>query len=221
MIISHTHRFVYVKTRKTASTSIEIALSKFCGPDDVITPIVETDEKVRRALGYRGPQNYRVTTAAGKSVELVNHSPATLARTLLGEVWGRYVTFTVERNPFDRIISQYYWELPLWQRRGDPVPPIGEYLRTRPVEVLSNWPLYAAEDTVIVDHVGRYESLAADLTAISERIGLPEPIDVSAIRTKDGWRKDRRHYRDILGARDRTLLETVCRREIAAFGYTW
>ena len=58
MILSHEHRFIFLKTNKTAGTSIEIALSKFCGEKDVITPVVMEDEEIRSRLGYRGPQNY-------------------------------------------------------------------------------------------------------------------------------------------------------------------
>ncbi len=221
MIISHRHHFVYVKTRKTASTSIEIALSKFCGPDDVITGIVARDEQVRQNLGYRGPQNFTAVSGQGEAITLDNHSPAVLARDLLGDSWQDYVTFTVERNPFDRVISQYYWELPLWERRGAKVPTIGEFLMDRSEGVLSNWPLYAEGPAVIVDHVGRYESLEDDLRMISERIGLPGPIDISQIRTKSGWRKDRRPYRDVLSDADRQLVERICHRELAEFGYSW
>lgn len=60
MIISHEHKFIFVKTRKRAGTSIEIALSKFCGPDDVICPITESDELVREQVGHRGAQNYHL-----------------------------------------------------------------------------------------------------------------------------------------------------------------
>lgn len=221
MIISHRHRFVYVKTRKTASTSIEIALSKFCGPDDVITGIVARDEQVRQSLGYRGPQNVTAVSRHGEAITLDNHSPAVLARDLLGDSWRDYVTFTVERNPFDRVISQYYWELPLWERRGAKAPSISEFLRDRSERVLSNWPLYADRQAVIIDHVGRYESLEDDLRMISERIGLPGTIDVSQIRTKSGWRKDRRPYRDVLTDEDRQLIERICHRELAEFGYSW
>ena len=221
MIISHRHRCVYVKTRKTASTSIEIALSKFCGPDDVITEIVARDERVRQDLGYRGPQNFAAVSVGGESITVANHSPAVVAREILGDSWSEYLAFTVERNPFDRVISQYYWELPLWERKGVAPPSLGEFLADRSAEVLSNWPLYADGPSVIVDHVGRYESLDADLRLISERIGLPEPIDVSQIRTKTGWRKDRRCYRDVLSAADRNLVERICYRELAEFGYSW
>ena len=35
MIISHKHKFIFFKTRKTAGTSLQIALSEFCEDGDV------------------------------------------------------------------------------------------------------------------------------------------------------------------------------------------
>ena len=58
MIVSHEHRFIFLKTKKTAGTSLELALSQLCGPDDVITPVAETDEALR--AGGRGAQNWRL-----------------------------------------------------------------------------------------------------------------------------------------------------------------
>ena len=58
MILSHTRRFIFIKTRKVSGTSMEISLSKNCGGDDIITPISYEDELVRLDEGGCLPQNY-------------------------------------------------------------------------------------------------------------------------------------------------------------------
>jgi len=60
MIISHKHRFIFIKTMKPAGTSLEICLSGICGPEGGISPISSGDERARQARGFRGPQNERV-----------------------------------------------------------------------------------------------------------------------------------------------------------------
>ncbi len=57
MLISHRYQFIFVKTRKTAGTSIEASLTRFCGDTDVITPISLLDEPWRGQFGVC-PQYY-------------------------------------------------------------------------------------------------------------------------------------------------------------------
>ena len=63
---------IFLKTKKTASTSIELLLSKICGKNDIITPVSEltwlgnlrrfekvTEEDLRGIIKAKPAQNYK------------------------------------------------------------------------------------------------------------------------------------------------------------------
>lgn len=219
MIISHKHRFIYIKTRKTASTSLEIALSRFCGPDDILTKFSDEDELTRQELGYPGPQNVMWTPPGKQEAQrLMNHTPARLAKQVVDKnVWNSYFKFTFERNPYDCAISAYYFST----RKLETKPALTDYLRKVPMETLSSWNLYTIDDSVVMDHIGRYEAMETELVDIAARIGLPEPIVLPEKRAKGEYRQDRRPYREVLSPQDRAIIEKTCRKEIDYFSYTW
>src|SRR3972149_2177310 len=51
MIVSHSHRFIFIKTRKVAGTSVDLFLSQFCGEEDIVTTL-GPDEKLREGMGW-------------------------------------------------------------------------------------------------------------------------------------------------------------------------
>lgn len=57
-IVNHKYKFIFIKTQKTAGTSMEISLSKFCNNKDTITLIKSSDEILRKKLKFQGPSNY-------------------------------------------------------------------------------------------------------------------------------------------------------------------
>jgi hypothetical protein len=44
MIVSYLHKFIFIRTKKTAGTTVEMTLAPACGPDDIITPLGTWDE---------------------------------------------------------------------------------------------------------------------------------------------------------------------------------
>ena len=63
MIISKANKFVFIKGRKVAGTSVEVGLSTLCTSDDILTPITPIDELLRlKATGLMA-QNYGASTA--------------------------------------------------------------------------------------------------------------------------------------------------------------
>jgi hypothetical protein len=227
MIINHTYRFIYLKTKKTAGTSVEIALSRYCGPGDILSRIGRKDEPIRTGLGYQGPANYLIAKdrysrsdwvrhyIGRQEIMYYNHMPAVEVRARIGEeIWNSYYKFCFERNPWDRAISAYHWE----NRSRRRLPAFGRFLKKMHRDrKISNFETYAIDGKIAVDKVLLYENLAAELEALVVRLGLPGPLELP--NAKRQYRKDRRPYQEVYSAWERDFIAEVCAREIKEFGY--
>ena len=218
MIICHEHRFIYLKTRKTASTSMEIALRGFCGPRCVITRFSPADEVANHGLGHRGPQNDSWIDSNGKPTRLMNHCQAMRARTVVGEsVWKNYFKFTIERCPYEKAISEYYFAT----RKSGAKITLSDFLESSQTATLSNWDIYTIDEKIAVDFVGRYENLDDELQQIANLAGLKRPLVLPVYRAKGAFRLDPRGHREVMSFRDREIIEKICAKEIEAFDFRW
>ncbi len=239
VIISHRHRFIFIKTRKTAGSSLEIGLSRICGTEDVITPLSgqRGEEELRRTEGGIGPINHhkrigehcgfkewRRLLLKGRRAEYGEHSTAAEIRRYIDDtIWSNYYRFSIERNPWDRALSRYWWQKHRWEEKGrTDFPGLSEYLawleRHKP-HWISNWDHYAIGDTIAVDRVLHYENLAGELESLRRDLAIDGDISLPQQRAKGGLRQEKRHYSEVLSAADRALIERLCHREITAFGY--
>lgn len=221
---------------------MEIALSRACGPEDRVTRLSEHrgEEALRRQEGGFGPVNHlkpvwqhrgfrewKRLLLRGQRAEYNQHMTAREIRALVGEaVWGAYFKFTIERNPWDRAISRYYWQKRRWEEkpRDCAFPELGEYLqwlqRHKP-HWLSNWGHYTIDDRPAVDRVLRYERLEEELEAVRQHLGLDISLALPAQRAKGGFRPEARPYTEMLDEKGRRLIEQVCHREIGLLGYSF
>jgi hypothetical protein len=217
VIVSHEHRFVFMKTRKTAGTSVEIALSRVCGEEDVITPVTEEDEALRRANGGRGPQHYE--TPPNLERNAFNHMPVSMVRRMLGrERFTSYFSFAVERNPWDAVVSLYHW-----RNRdttpGSALPSFGEYVASEAVETFAakQQRIYRLKGAVAVDRVLRYEALADELEVVWKELGLPGSPDLP--HAKGGTRPSGPSYRSYYDDPSRQRVAELFAGPIAELGY--
>ncbi|MGK7954215.1 MAG: sulfotransferase family 2 domain-containing protein [Crocosphaera sp.] len=229
MIISHDYKFIFIKTNKTAGTSIEIALSKFCGPRDIITPISLEDEATRKDLGYRGPQNYTAPLRAysspiefaklflkNKKLKFYNHiSSEKIKQYISNDVWENYYKFCFERNPWDRFVSFYYWKT----KKLEPRPTMIEFIKSGKIKGLrwKGYDLYTINDQVVVDRICRFENLSEDLSSVCKQLGIQEELELP--RAKSSYRKDKRSYRDILGQQEKMMISEFFQKELNLLGY--
>ncbi len=231
LIVSHEHRFIFVKTQKTAGTSVEVALSALAGDDAIVTPVQppEPGHQPRNWDGVFNPVPELVERYLRKEPSLVrwkaqstlshlhrrqafvNHLPASVIRARLGRrTWDRYFTFCFERDPWDKAVSMYSY----LARDGRQRPPFEEWAASR--RLPTDWNLYTIGGKVAVDFVGRYERLNDDLARALTEVGITDPPELS--RAKGQYRPAGTQA-PITPAVDRRI-RAVFANEIREFGYS-
>jgi hypothetical protein len=221
VIVDHEHRCIFVKTRKTAGTSIEVFLAQHLGPDAIVTPVIppvpghvprhhdEWFNPLPQMLHQR-----RIRPALSdlrKHRTFFNHIPAARIRERVGaKVWRTYFKFCFERNPWDKVVSWYYFRQ--WK---SPDMPFDEFVRTQPLP--SDWHLYSIDDVVAVDFVGRFESLTADLGHALAQVGIDQPVELT--REKGGSRPAGARTEALYTPELDAVVSRAFAREIAVFGY--
>lgn len=91
MIISHKHKFVFIKTRKTAGSTFEkLIYPHLCRESGDICTGSEQDGTPE--MNRRGP--FRGHSPFKKAEEHIDKS---------------YWIFTIERNPWDKVVSQFFY----------------------------------------------------------------------------------------------------------------
>jgi hypothetical protein len=240
MIISHARRFIFIKTAKTGSTSLELALSKYCGPTDVITPLLPEEEPIRKQIGGIGPQNFEYPITEASAKELVRrfvlrkqdtgkfkeHFSAQMIREKIPRsTWDTYFNFTIVRHPYDRIVSSFYFVrkmVPrLKHRRYHDLDDFDQYIRYRAGDINTNWSFYTENDKSLVDFIVRFEKMEEDLEIVSERIGLQHNLydDMKNIHTKNSFRPKGSRPEKLLTKRHKAIIDELCSKEMELCGY--
>lgn len=213
MIVSHRHRFIFLRTEKTASTSLTTALAPLLEEGDFRPGPRPAWAKFSPI--HHGALRRQVPDLFGLHV----HATARQARRVLGrEVFDGYFKFAVERNPWDRQLSLYThreWKKGRGPENFDrdmrsPWYRATEYCR------LDNWSIYAIGDRVVADRVLRYETLSQELPGLMRELGVTEQVELPRMRA---YNPDRPHYSAYYTEETRDLVARWYAREIAAFGY--
>jgi hypothetical protein len=227
MILSHKHKFIFIKTAKTAGTSIEVFLSERCGPQDVVTPIVPPIEghQPRNYEGFINPipeiidrpgklfsaLRHTVTTCT----KFYNHMPAYEVKNRVpARIWNGYFKFCVERNPWDKVLSHYHMHA---AREGGSLS-LDQYLDRRRFPINYFRYMDRSGKNVIVDRIVRYENLLAELAEVFAQLNIPFDGNLG-VAAKSDYRGDRRPYQEVFNEAQRRIVENAFAKEIELHRY--
>lgn len=234
-------KLLFFKTKKTAGTSVEVALSCNASARDIVTPILPEDEAKRHELGGQFPVNW----AWHRSSEIHYRerfdkylAEGTIPRRWFGLKRGRLYRRSeakyINHIPPDKVIGMGQVEMV----RGAFVVTMCRH----PYETVVSWASHLHADgggdfDRILDRAARhrplnevylfgarrpdfiirYEHLHEDLTALEQRFGLTllEKLPV----TKGKARKDRRDAREVLSDTQKARIRESHARTFAELDY--
>jgi len=232
MIVSYSRKFIFIKTKKTASTSVEAVLASGCGREDVISKAddvfypgsnIPIAGRLDPEAAPPAPRTYRQfraqrkqTRGARKRGEFYSHMTAEEIKERVDpRFWEEAFKLTVERHPYEKAVSQAYYRLNKHNRRGED---FAEFLdRTIRKGGFAGYPIWTIGGDVAVDAFIRYESLETDLKSACERLGIAFPNELP--RMKSRTRKDTRPAREILTDEQKRIVYELCQKDFEVLGY--
>jgi hypothetical protein len=231
MVISHKHRFIFLKTLKTAGTSIEVFLSGVCDERDVVTPIYPPvpPHAARNYQGLFNPLRGRSAREIASNCfdcvrlrKFYNHIRGYRLRDRLPpRLWDGYFKFCVERNPWDKTLSFFYMlKNSDWHAHRNPDLSLDDYLGMG--RFVLNYPIYTDRDgsRIVVDRVLRYEHLDKDLDAVFRLLGIAWRGSLN-VRAKAGYRAGQQSYREVFTDAQAAIVGNAYAKEIELHGYSY
>lgn len=208
MIISDTKNFVFIHTPKAAGTSVRESLHQYA-----TVPVWQ----------------HRINNLpVGTNRLLSKHASAKTIKKYLGEEqWNKFFTFTFVRNPWDRVVSTYFYAK---KYKGDAKHKLAsqktftEFVKwygnvctprhPEPLQLLPQMYYIGDNGRILVDFVGRFESFQKDFRNICERIGIKTKLN-HANKT------DHASYRELYNRSTREIVGRLFKEDIRILGYTF
>jgi hypothetical protein len=196
MIISHEYKFIFIKTRKTAGSSIEkILLENLKGTDYI--------------FGGMPPEKMDPINAP-----YCEHKGYKWISKNYPKEWDNYFTFAVERNPWDRLVSAYFWYKkikPVKVKRG-----FEGFIKSNKLASYNDWQLYGDNNGIQISRLINYSSLNVELLSID----IPYNGELNSVFLKNDTREIQ-NYREMYNEECKDIVSREFKNQIKYFNYTF
>ncbi len=206
MLVSHDHKFIFIKPKKVAGTSIQEYLESFCKNGVV------------------------------RKYNPGSHTTASETRTLVGEeIWNSYLKICPTRNPWDKTVSLYFWRarkrpfyigilrlLKGWPFKGQ----AHRYnFKDFVAFLFERNELNIDKEIIFVDgelpdyFFIRYENIHEDMKALCAKLGIP--WDPSRMPQRKVGHRAEKGYHQHFDEATANFVKEAYAKEIERFGYSF
>lgn len=208
MLISDSHKFIFIRMRKVASSSMKAIL------DPLVIPRPES--KIAHLKSRAGLEwNYQKYVCR-------RHNDIRAAKNRMPQdKFNEYFKFAFVRNPWERLVSEYVFLLrESTHGRHERVKKLGGFndfihMQIPRADAYQINMLTSKKGKLLLDFVGKFENLSHDWRFVCEKIG----IEYQALPVVNATRH--KPYQDYYDDQSRQLVANHWSKEIELFGYTF
>ncbi len=221
MLISHKKRFIFIHIYKTAGTSV---MDEFLPYSRLIDRMAYDYKFSRKILGGIGCLMGWHDDGMKQFTGFHKHAKAYEIKEKLGsEIFDSYYKFVFVRNPFDFIVSLYFYIKQSKNHRDHGVVDrmsFKEFLRW---DISNNPPRQLDfvtdphNNKRLVEYIGRFETLEKDIAAIQKRLHLR--IGRKIKRKNPSVQRHSKDHKEYYDEDSRKLLEDYFQTDLDMFGY--
>ena len=205
VLVSHKYKFIYIKNKKVAGSSVESFFGKYCiNPKKYYNYKDDINEHIDK-FGIIGSRSVGLK----KSDKWKNHKDAKSIRNDLGtEKFDEYLKFCVIRNPYDKMVSRYYWV----QSKL----PFKEFVKT---SHNNNLNIHSINGKSVCDYFIRYEYLKEDINTLCKKLKI-DSYDLSLLpKHKSTQRNQKIHWSEYYDDETKKIVYNKHKKEFELFGY--
>ena len=237
MIISFKYKFIFIKTYKTAGSSIENYLYPFLNNKDILAPTEDHngincwgDFEMKELEDYFGKDflekkiKYKMKYFAHMPIWLIKERLDNLSNKLNYDIFKNFYKFGVIRNPFDTLVSHYYWQNSPYNKNIKPIT-FQEILQNLESNIYPNYGLLNLNklmdkrlEKILCDKIIKYEDLNKELNIIFNKLGIPFDGELKIFKKKSIKRKD---YKNFFDKDSQKLITDIFWKDFEIFDYSF
>ena len=223
-MVSHKYKFMFIHVGRTAGCSIERALcDKYCGDESQI--------QQGKWVLYKGCDSFYETALANKMDTDIaaGHWCNVELKSFFGEdVYDEYLKFTIVRNPWQRMLSQYKktdskkngvtfrdWIINSFVKKNGSM--------TERFYKPCMWWISDSDGKNEMDYIIRYENLEEDFNMLLKKLGITDKIKLQKVNPLPKLQKDddidTKNYQNYYDEETKKIINDNFKEDIEEFGY--
>ena len=197
VLVSHGKKYIYIKNYKVGGTSVEVFFEKWCqNKNDIIgVRCGKKERKEKTTWHHLGSHTYirSVLNIIGK------------------EKYDKYLKFCVVRNPYDKMVSAYFFKVGGGSFKGT----FKEFCKSD--SKAYNLNRYSINKVPQCDVYIRYENLTDDIKKLCKMLNINSSVKLP--NYKGQYRPKDKHYSHYYDKETKKIVYNKHKKEFLMFGY--